>query len=207
MSGSDVSWRPPPHVRRTRSSSVRRVGRRASLALAVGIAAMVLGGGYAVGAFILGSFLSTPSQISAAGVPQAPPGVSAALAEAQIVNATTVPATGACTVSNVGTQAAPTALTNDSSTGICLSTNATGFGAGDLMYILELTFNHTAAVSTEFEAQIAIDMTPSSHDVFVSSFVKTSANITVSESAIFAVDMIESGDTGVVSFSVLITEL
>lgn len=160
-----------------------------------------------MGAFLLGSFSSVPAQSSASGTPSAPPGVSYTLAQAQIVSGTSVPATGACTTSNLGNLSSPTALTNGTSTGICLSTAVGGFAAGDVMYILQVSWNHSALNATVFEAQIAVDVTPTSHNIVATSYVKTSATIVSSESAVFAVDLIEAGDTSVTGFSVLITQL
>lgn len=174
--------------------------------VAVG-AALIITSGFAVASFVIGTFSSNPLQSSAAGTPGAPPGVSYVLAEAQIVNATTHPDAGACVTSNLGTLVAPTALTNGVDTGICLNTPVAGFGSGDTMYVFEVSWGATAAVSTIFEVQIGVVVTPSANDVVATSYVETSATITTSEQATFAIDMTAAGDTSIVQFNVLTTQL
>jgi hypothetical protein len=174
----------------------------------VGVAAgLIVFSGFATAAFVLGTFQSNPFQSSASGTPNAPPGVSYVLAEAQIVNATSIPATGACTTSNLGTVGTPTALTNGAKTGICLNAPVAGFGAGDTMYIFEVSWSNLAAVSTTFQVQIGVDVTPTSNDIVATSYVETSSTITTSEQAIFAIDMSAAGDTSLVQFNVLMTQL
>ncbi|MGB6500234.1 MAG: hypothetical protein WBG19_02375 [Thermoplasmata archaeon] len=163
--------------------------------------------GFATAAFVLGTFNSNPFQSSASGTPNAPPGVSYVLARAYEVNATGVPAAGACVTSNLGTLVAPTALVDGAATGICLNTPALGFGTGDIMYVFEVQWSNLAAVSTTFQVQIGVDVTPAANDVVVASYVQTSATITTSEQAIFALDMTAASDTSVVQFNILMTQL
>jgi hypothetical protein len=175
--------------------------------LGVGVAILGSVAALAMGSFIIGSFSSSPPQSSAGGIPNAPPGVSFVFAEAQIVNATTVPAAGACAASNLGTSASPTNLTSGTVTALCLSSAVGGFSAADLMYTLEIAWNTTAANATAFKVQVSLDVTPTAHDIAVTSYVKTSATITSAESAVYALDLTQSGDTGVTQFSVLVTQL
>ncbi|MGP8078013.1 MAG: hypothetical protein ACLQC7_07055 [Thermoplasmata archaeon] len=168
---------------------------------------MIVGTGVVLGAFVLGSFGSNPPQISAGGIPGAPAGVSAVLAEAQIVNATSIPPTGGCTASNLGTFALPTVLVSGASTGLCLSHSVTGFAASDTMYVLEVAWGTAAANATIFQVQVGISVLPAANDLVVSSYLKTSTTITSTETAIFAVDLTQSGDTSLVQYDVLVTEL
>jgi len=207
MSVSGPRYREGTHRRRVRKSAPRRLGGRAFWAI-VGVAAgLIVTSGFATAAFVLGTFSSNPFQSSASGTPSSPPGVTYPLAEAQLVNATTTPAAGGCVTPDLGTLAVPTALTSGAKTAICLNTPASGFGSGDIMYILEVQWSSLAATSTEFQVQIGVDVTPSTNDVVAVSYVETSATIAVSEEAIFALDLTAASDTSVVQFNVLITQL
>lgn len=197
------------HHRHIRGPAPRPKSRQRLLlaTLGVGIGIVALVGAYAVGSFILGSFASVPSQSSAVGIPNAPPGVSFVFAEAQLVNHSTAPAAGACTALNLGNASSPTALTNGTVTPICLSSSVGGFASADTMYTLEIGWNATALNSTVFKVQVTIDVTPSANDITVTSYVKTSAKIVSSDWAVYAVDLTQAGDTSVVQFGVLVTEL
>jgi hypothetical protein len=166
-----------------------------------------VGAGYAIGAFVIGTFAYNPAQYAAEGAPIGPPGVTYSVAKAEIVAANTTPAGGACISSNLGTMATPTALTDGAQTGLCLSTNASGFVVGDIMYVFEVVWDHTALNATEFEVQIGVQVTPATHNIVATSFVKTSATITVNETAVFAVDLTQAKDTGVTGYQLLVTEL
>ncbi len=166
-----------------------------------------MGAGYAIGAFVIGTFASTPAQSSAAGSPEGPPGVSYSVAEAEVVATNTTPAGGSCVATNLGTMASPTALSNGNATAICLTSNASGFATGTTMYVLGVVWNHTALNSTIFKVQIGLQVLPSTHNLAVTSYVKTSATITVNETAYFAVDLTEASDTGVTGYQVLVTEV
>jgi len=172
-----------------------------------GAAALIISAGWAVGAFVIGTFASSPFQSSAMGTPSAPPGVSYVLTEAQIVNATSIPAAGSCLTLNLGTLAIPTALTSGAATGICLNAPVAGFGSSDVMYVFEVSWSSTAAVSTPFEIQVGVSVLPAANDVVVTAYVETSATIATSEQAIFALDMTAAGDTSIVQYSLLTTQL
>ena len=207
MRNATPGFRGPPHRRRaSRAPRARLAGRVFWLVPAVA-AIGIVSSGFAAGAFLIGTFGSVPNQAAAQGAPQAPPGVTFVLAQAEVVGAGTTPATGACTASNLGTVATPTALTDGTNTGICLSTSATGFAGGDLMYVLELSFGPTAALSTQFQVQIGVGVTPSANSVTAVSVVETSATITNYENATYALDLAQKGDTSIVQFSLLVTQL
>jgi hypothetical protein len=75
------------------------------------------------------------------------------------------------------------------------------------MYVLEVSWGTTAANATIFEAQIGVSVTPAANDIVAASYLKTSATITSAETAIFAIDLTQAGDTSLITFNVLITEL
>jgi hypothetical protein len=171
--------------------------------IVAGCAVLIAVAGYSAAAFVISTF---PTQAGGSGAPSAPAGVSYGLAQAQIVGPTTVPATGACSVSNLGTQASPTNLTNGSNTGICLNTATGGFAPGDTMYVLEVSFSHSALVSHIFQAQIRVSVTPTVNDIAVTAYVRTSAAIAVVEYATFALDMTSAGDTSILQYTLLVTQ-
>lgn len=198
------------HHRRVRKAPKRRLpltGQGPLVLLGLGAAILTCVAGYALGSFVLGGFSSSPPQSAASGIPNAPPGVSFVSAEAQFVNATSSPATGACTAANLGNLSSPTALVSAAATTICLSHSATGYAAGDIDYTLEVSWNNTAANATIFKVQVSIDVTPAANDVSVTTYVKTSATIASSEQAVYAIDMIQAGDTSVTGYAMLVTEL
>jgi len=194
---------------------VRRVAKRPSpfrgqgplILVGLGAAILTCVAGYALGSFVLGGFNSSPPQSAASGIPNAPPGVSFVSAEAQFVNSTSNPATGACTAANLGNLTVPVALVSGAATSICLSHSAGGYAAGDIDYTLEVSWNNTAANATIFKVQVSIEVTPATNDLSLTTYVKTSATITTSEQAIYAVDMIQAGDTAVTGYAMLVTEL
>jgi hypothetical protein len=180
------------------------------IVLGVGLGILASVGALALGSFVIGSFGSIPAQSSAGGIPNAPTGVSFPTATALLVNSTTVPATGNCTSSNLGSVGAPTLLSNGNSTPVCLSTNATGYAFGDTAYTLVIQWSSSAANATEFEVQVSISVTPSGHDITGANgtaYVKTSTHISTSERAVFCLDLTQSSDGAVTSFGVLVTEL
>jgi len=180
---------------------------RAFWLIIAAVAAGAVFSGYAAGAFVINSFQSVPAQSAAWAAPPAPPGISYPFAKAELVNATTLPAAGGCTTTHFGNLSSPIPLTNGTVTPICLTTAATGYAMGDVMYVYEITWNHSALASTTFEVQVSVDVVPATNDVVANVYVATSATITVSESAIFSIDMIEAGDTSVVTVTPLITQL
>lgn len=207
MSATGSGYRGSPHRRRVRVTSNRRlVGRGFWVVIAAG-AALIITSGFAVAAFTIGTFSSNPLQSAATGTPNAPPGVTYPLAEAQLVNATTVPAAGACTTSNLGHLATPTALVSAVNTAICLNTPAAGFATSDYMYIFEISWSSTSAISTIFEVQIGVDVVPVTNDFVATSYVETSATISTTEEATYALDLTAASDTSVVQFNVLVTQL
>jgi hypothetical protein len=163
--------------------------------------------GYAAGAFVISSFQTVPAQSSAWGAPQTPPGVTYPLAQAELVNASTVPATGACTSLHFGNLSSPNALVNGTVTPICLTSALTGFAYADIMYVFEVTWSNAALTSTVFEVQLGVDVTPAANDIVANVYVATSPTIVASESAIFAVDLTQAGDTSLVTINVLVTQL
>jgi len=174
----------------------------------IGAGAIALSAGFAVGSLTFGAFGFSPHQAGASGVPASPPsGISFPLAEGILVSATSVPAEGACATSNLGTNVTPTALTNGSNTTICLSTHAGGFALGDIVYILDVSWNSTAPLSTVFEVQVYMGVVPTTNSFTATAYVKTSASITAFEGATLALDMTQTGDTGPTGFSVLVTQL
>jgi len=188
---------------RARGSRRRRLLRPGML-LIVGASAVVIAvAGYSVAAFVISTF---PSQGAGSGAPSAPAGVSDVLAQAEVVGPTSVPATGACAVSNLGTPASPTNLTNGTNTGLCLNAATGGFAAGDTMYVLEISFNHSALVSQVFQVEIHVSVTPAVNSIAVTAYVRTSAAIAVVEYASFAVDLTSAGDTSVLQYTLLVTQ-
>ena len=173
----------------------------------VGAAILAAVGALSVGSLVLSSFASTPRQAGASGLLNAPPGLSFPLAEAQPVNATTIPAAGACISSNLGTLAIPTLLSNGVAVGLCLNTPAGGFAPADMMFIMEISWSSAAANATVFKLQVSVDVTPSANNVNATSYVNTSRTISTSEQAIYALDMTQALDTSVTGFSVLVTQL
>lgn len=167
----------------------------------------IVSSGFVYGAFVIGSFGFNPRQSSAAGAPMPPPGVVYTTAEATLVSATSLPATGACAALNLGTLASPNLLVNGASTGICLNNVTGGYAGGSTMYTLQVEFNHTAANATIFEIQVGVDVTPAANDIVLAAYIQTSAAITVAENATLAVDLTAAGDSSLVSFNVLVTQL
>jgi len=203
--GFEGAGRHHRHLRRARG---RRPFRHTPILLvAIGAALLTSVAGYALGSFVLGGFGSAPPQSAASGVPNAPPGVTFVQALAMPVNGSTSPATGDCNASNVGNVSVPTNLTSGVATPICLTHSVTGFGAGDTMYVLEVAWNTTASNSTVFKVQVSIDVTPSTNDISVTSYLRTSPTIASPEQAVYAVDMLQAGDTAVTGYSMLITQL
>lgn len=175
--------------------------------IGVGLGVLASVAALAVGSFIIGTFGSVPPQSSAGGIPNAPTGVSFVLAEAVLVNGTTVPQTGNCSALNFGTLSSPTPLSNANATTVCLSANAGGYQTGDIAYTLEVAWSTAAANATVFKIQVSIDTTPASHDANGTVFLKTAAHITASEDAVFAVDLTQQADTAATSFNILVTQL
>jgi hypothetical protein len=174
----------------------------------LGIAALLLVTGFTIGALTLGGFGSSPRQANAQVVIPGPPaGLTFPLDEATFVTASSSPAAGACTASNLGTPADPTPLVSGENTTICMATVAGGFALGDTAYILDLEWNTTAAISTTFEVQVFVSVSPSAHDVLVTSYVNTTATISAPEIATYAIDLTAADDTGVTGFNVLVTQL
>ncbi len=176
------------------------------LPLAGSVVVLTFVAAFAVGSFVLGSFGTTHPQTSAGGVPSAPSGVAFVSAGAAVVGANSSPPTGGCNASNLGTDPSPTLLTNNTTTALCLSASPSGFAAADEMYTWVISWNASAAVSTIYEVQVSVAVTPSGHDLLATSYVKTSATI-VTESAVYALDLTESSDTAVQSYNFLVTEL
>lgn len=209
---STVASFPAPghHHRRVRGpTKARRRPQTLTLPYAIfGVGAAILIGvtGFTLGSLVIGTFSSTSQQTAAYGIPSAPPGVAWVSAEAQLVTPTSAPVTGSCTAPNLGTVAAPTALAQGTTTPICLSTSVDGFATSDLVFALNISWGPTAATSTTFQVQIAIDVTGSS-DVLATAYVQTSPTITTSEQAIFALDLSQSSVTSVTEFSALVTQL
>ena len=189
------------------SAGPRRNRRPLWVVLGVGGAILASVGALAVGSYVIGSFASVPLQSSAGGIPNAPPGVSYVQVLGQIVNGSTNPPTGACAALNLGTLASPRLLTDGAATALCTKAVVGGFVAADQMYTMEIQWNSSAANATEFKLQVSFDVTPSANDVSVTSYVNTSAHITLAEQAIYALDLTQAGDTSVTAFSVLVTEL
>lgn len=176
------------------------------LPLAGGVVVLTFVAAFAVGSFVLGPFGSTHPQSSAGGAPTPPAGVSYVSAGAAVVGATSVPPTGGCTASNLGTDVSPTALVNNTSTVLCLSSSPTGFAAADVMYTWVLSWNSSAAASTIFEVQVSVSVSPSTNNVLATSYVK-SATAPVNDTAVFALDLTQASDTSVLSYDFLVTEL
>jgi len=197
------------HHRRIRGPAAPPRSSRRPWFIVLGLGAAILASvtALSLGSFTFGSFSSVPNQSSAGGIPNAPPGVTFPLAEAQLVNSTTVPASGACVTSNLGTSTSPTRLSNGNATGICMKTVVGGFAPGDTMFTMEISWSSVAHNATVFKLQVSMSVTPSANDVSVVSYINTSATITSSEQAIYALDLNQASDTSVTGFSVLVTEL
>jgi len=186
----------------------RRPNRRAwFVVLGVGAGILAAVGALTAGSFVFGSFSSVPPQSAAGGIPNAPPGVWFVIAQAQMVNASTIPATGACTASNLGNISSPVLLSSGNTSGLCANHVPGGFATGDMMFTMEIGWNATALNATIFKVQVSFAVTPSANDVAVTSYVKTSVRITSPEMAVYALDITQAGDTSVTSFSALVTQL
>jgi hypothetical protein len=176
--------------------------------LVAGAAALALLSGYTIGAITLGGFGSVPHQATATSLAPVPPvGVSFPLAEAGLPGAKAMPAAGACTASNLGTQNSPAALVNGKNTTICLTNSAGGFANGDLLYILDVSFDPTAPTATVFEVQVFLAVTPTANDLVDTAFVNTTVAISSTEVATFAADLTQSSDTSLDGFTVIVTQL
>jgi len=197
------------HYRRVRRSAPKRRFRLSAPVMLLGVGAAILTcvAGFTLGSLVLGGFASAPPQSVAQGIPNAPPGVSFVLAEAILVNGTSIPATGACATSNLGNLSVPTALVSGTSTAMCANTFAGGYGSGDVVYTLEASWNATAANATIFKVQVNFVVTPATNDVSITSYVKTSASIASPEQAIYSLDLTKAGDTAENSYTMLVTEL
>lgn len=183
-------------------------GHRITTLLAFGAVCTVgILGGAALGAFTIGTFSRIPTQSSATGAPQPPPGVSYVLAEATVIGPSSTPPAGSCTTPNLGTSGSPILLSDGNSTLLCLSTSATGFQASDVVYLLEIAWNRSALTSAEYKVAVAVSVTPSTNDVLATSFVKSSPTITVNETAVYALDLTQAGDTALNQYSVIVTLL
>jgi len=176
--------------------------------LVAGAAALALLSGYTIGAITLGGFGSVPHQATATSLAPVPPGgVSFPLAEAKLASPTSVPATGACTSSNLGTEGSPAPLVNGKNTTICLTNSAGGFATGDLLYILDVSFDPTAPTGTIFEVQVFLSVTPTANNLVDTAYVNTTATIAATEVATFAADLTQASDTSLNGFTVIVTQL
>ncbi len=186
----------------------RNTTARGTFYLVLAIATFAVVAGFALGSFTFGSFGFIPKQTGASGVaPGAPAGVQFPLAEAELVTPSSTPATGACTTTNLGTNVTPNHLTDGGSLGICLNAFAGGYLTGDTIWILEVSWNATASVSTLFNVSIFESTTPTADSILASAWIETSATITASETAVFAVDLSQGTITSVNSFNVLVTQV
>jgi hypothetical protein len=176
------------------------------LPLAGAVVVVTFVAAFAVGSLVIGSFGTTLPQTSAGGIPNAPPGVSFVSAEAQVVGNSSLPATGGCNASNLGTHGSPTTLPNGTPTALCLSSSVDGFAAADLMYAWVISWNASAVASTIFEVQISIAVSPSNHNLLATSYVETSA-AAVNGTAVYALDLTQSSDSAVQSYSFLVSQL
>jgi hypothetical protein len=176
----------------------------------VAAGAIALSSGFAFGALTFGPFAFSPQQTGASGAPPPPPvGISFPLAQLQLVSnnsSAPPPRAGACATSNLGTNGTPTALVNGTNTTICLSTHGGGYALGDLAYILDVSWNKSAALSTTFQVQVSLIVSPSANSFTATAYVKTSATITSHEGATFAIDLTQANDTAINHYSVLVTE-
>lgn len=172
-----------------------------------GFASLALVAGFTLGALTIGGFTSAPQQATATGVTSPPTGLSFPLVEATLVTGSSTPGAGACTVSNLGTKLSPTPLTDGTNTTICLSTSGGGFALGDILYILDVAFASTAAVSTTFEIQVFLSVTPSASDIVQTAYVQTSATIATGETATLAVDLTQASGTSLNGFAIIATQL
>ncbi len=177
--------------------------------LLVGIAVLTLITGFTLGALTLGAFGSTPHQATVSSLtPGAPPGLTFPLAEATMVEPTGSPAVGDCVASNVGTEVSPTPLVNGQNTTICLTAVAGGFALGDLVYVFDVSWNGSAALSTTFEVQLFVSVAPSVHDVLETSYVNTTATVpSPDEIATFSLDLTAGGDSAVAGYNIIVTQL
>ena len=174
-----------------------------------GLAVISLLAGFTIGTLTVGTFGSTPRQTSATGiVPGGPSGVEFIEAEYVMIpsSGADTPVAGDCPSSNLGSALAPTPLANGVNTTLCLSTSVTGFALGDLAYVLQVGWNQTSSVSTTFEVQVYLTVTPATNDLVATSYVATSSAITANESAIYTVDLTQSSISSISGFSVLVTQ-
>jgi len=173
-----------------------------------GVAALALLGGFAFGAITVGGFGSVPRQATATSLAPIPPaGVGFPLAEAKLASATSSPPTGSCTTANLGTRSSPELLTSGTNLTLCLTTPAAGFAVGDLLYILDVSFNTSAPTSTVFEVQAFLSVAPTANDIVATGFIETSTTISATEVACLAADLTQAGDSSVVGFTVIVTQL
>jgi hypothetical protein len=175
--------------------------------LVAGVAALALIGGFTLGSITIGGFGSTPRQATATAVALAPAGVGFPLAEAKIASVSSVPPQGSCTTPNLGTRISPDLLVSGTNSTLCLTTSLTGFSSGDLLYILDVSFNLSAPVSTHFQIDVFLSMTPAANDLVATGYVETSATIAATEVVTLAADLTQAGDGGIVGFTVIVTQL
>jgi hypothetical protein len=196
------------HHRHVHLPAKRRFRPTLPIALiGVGVALLTCLAGFALGLLTIGQFSNSPPQSTAYGVITSAPGVSFVEAELELVNGTTVPATGGCLAPDLGTAAAPTPLVNAAASSLCLSSSAGGYAQGDEMFVLEIAWNATAANATLFKVQISVDVIPSVNDLVVTSYVKTTSAIAPSEQAVYSLDLGQAGDTSVVQYASVVTQL
>ncbi len=196
------------HHRHVHAPAKRRLRPTLPLALVgVGVALLTCIAGFTLGSLTLGGFSNAPPQSTAYGVISSAPGVSFVEAELELVNATSIPSAGGCAAADLGTAASPTALVNDASTPICLSSAAGGYAQGDEMFVLEIDWNTSASSATTFRVQISVDVNPTVNDVVLTTYVQSTSVIAPSEQGVFCLDLAESGDTSVVQYAAVVTQL
>ena len=175
--------------------------------LGVGLAILTFIPGFVLGSLALGWSTPAPRQNTSYGLVGAVPGVSFALAQATVVNSSTTPAAGGCAVANLGNVTAPVGLASGAADPVCLSAATGGYSPGDVMYLLEVSWDSKASNATLFRLTVSVGVTPSTNDIQETSYVRTSSTISSAEQAVYALDLFQAGDTSVTGFSVVVTQL
>lgn len=198
-------------VHRTRRSLRRPQARKGSnvafVLLGVGLAILTFIPGFVLGSLALGWSAPAARQNTSYGMLDTVPGVSFALAEASVVNSSTTPATGGCSVSDLGNATTPVGLANAEANPVCLSAASGGYAEGDVMYLLEVSWDSKASNATTYQVSVSVGVTPSTNDIQEVSYVRTSPTISPAEQAVYALDLFQAGDSSVTGFSVVVTQL
>ena len=184
------------------------MGRFGFSTKAVGAAAIIVivafSGGFAYAAFNLGSFSTTYNQGLSSEAPNPPAGVTFTSALVQMASFTTPATTSQCKTTDASSRTSPDALTNGTTSFVCLNSVAsTGYASSDSIESVILTWGSAASANTVFELTAFIGGATGTP---VKAFVETPASITTNASAMVTFDLVSGGVTSVTSVSVLVSQ-